>query len=96
WWWELVGWFLGSVALGAIFLLLIIYQDQAFDNWDGALQLSTVVAVLSQAAQSFLAISISSCIGQSKWFLLRERNRMIELETFDEASRGPEGSLKMI
>lgn len=59
-------------------------------------QLSTVVAALSQAAQSSLMVPVASCIGQLKWPWLQTRQPMSYIHIFDEATRGPNGSVWLL
>lgn len=60
------------------------------------MQISAVAAIFSQLAQSALIVSVSATIGQAKWSTLQEKRRTIDVERFDEAMRGPEGSMKML
>jgi hypothetical protein len=96
WRWELFTWALGTCAVAVIFGLLCWSKDKPLTRWHSKIQVSTIIAVLSQVAQSALIVSIAACIGQSKWVLLKDRQRIIEIQRFDEASRGPEGSLTLL
>jgi hypothetical protein len=70
WKWEIATWLLGSCALGAIIALLIIFQDRPLRDWTPHVRPAPVVAALSQIAQSALLFSVSSCIGQLKWYVM--------------------------
>jgi hypothetical protein len=69
WKWEFATWLLGSCALGTIVALLIIYRDHPLRDWTSEIRPAPVVAALSQIAQSALLFSVSSCIGQLKWYV---------------------------
>ncbi|KAF2432578.1 hypothetical protein EJ08DRAFT_732324 [Tothia fuscella] len=40
WWWELLTWILGTLAIGAIFAVLIIFSDKAQDTWTSKLSMN--------------------------------------------------------
>jgi hypothetical protein len=96
WRWEFSTWLLGTFALTAIVALVVLYRDRSLKEWTSDISLATVVAALSQVAQSSLLVSVSSCIGQLKWEWLRQKRPASDLDKFDEASRGPQGSLLLL
>lgn len=95
WRWELFTWLLGTLATATILGILLYYKDRSLHSWHSKVQIGATVAIFSQFAQSALVVSISACIGQSKWVWIRQKQLAIEVQRFDEASRGPEGSLKL-
>ena len=96
WKWELATWLLGTTALGSIITLLILYKDKPLEDWTFNFRLATTIAALSQVAQSALLVSVSSCIGQLKWSYLRNERSTLDISRFEEASRGPQGSLMLL
>ncbi|EMD88195.1 hypothetical protein COCC4DRAFT_33543 [Bipolaris maydis ATCC 48331] len=96
WKWELATWLLGTTALGAIITLLILYRDEPLRHWTASFSLATTIAALSQVTQSALLVSVSSCIGQLKWSYLRNERSTLDISRFEEASRGPRGSLILL
>ena len=96
WRWELFTWMLGSFALASTLAILVIYDNSSLDEWHSPVQISAIVAILSQTAQSALIVGIATTLGQAKWHWLKNTWSKIEIERFDEASRGPEGSLKLL
>jgi Protein of unknown function (DUF3176) len=96
WFWELSTWLLGTIVEGIMLVLLLHYSDQRLSSWHLKIQIQTVIAVLSQISQSALLISIASCIGQAKWFLMRQKQSTIKIQRYDYASRGPEGALRLL
>jgi hypothetical protein len=93
WLWELVMWLLGTVSLVLIVTLLAYFNKKPLSLWRSAITLNTIIAILSQATVSALLVSVSACIGQLKWLWLRRSNETRDVDTFDQASRGPHGSL---
>jgi len=96
WKWESLTWIVGTCALAGVVAVLVIYQDRSRKDWTLDINLATVVATLSQVTQSALMVSVSSCIGQLKWDWLRNKRSGSDLGKFDEASRGPHGSLMLL
>ncbi|KAF2833822.1 hypothetical protein CC86DRAFT_279516, partial [Ophiobolus disseminans] len=96
WQWEFTTWFLGSCALASIVVLLVIFQDRSLKEWPSGISLATTIAALSQITQSALLYAVSSCIGQLKWDWLRKKRSASDLDRFEEASRGPKGSLLLL
>ncbi|KAH7117632.1 hypothetical protein B0J11DRAFT_570868 [Dendryphion nanum] len=97
WRWELFTWMLGTISLITITSLLLWFRDAPVSAWKSKVQFSAIVAALAQVAQSALLVPVASCIGQMKWNLFSKtpRNTM-DLEMYDMASRGPEGSVKLL
>ena len=97
WRWELFTWSLGTVASLTFTALLFCFRDQPVDRWKSEVQMTAIIAALSQTAQSALLVPIASCIGQLKWTWFQKKPRgLINLEQYDQASRGPEGSMKLL
>lgn len=96
WSWELTTWVLGTAAFVVIVVLLITFEGKRFDEWHSDIQITTIIAALSQLAQSALLVSLAACLGQLKWTWLRDERSAQDLQLFDEASRGPYGSLRLL
>jgi hypothetical protein len=96
WGWEIATWVLGTAALVVIVALLITYRNERFDSWHSDIQITTIIAALSQLSQSALLVSLAACLGQLKWTWLRDERSAGDLQLFDEASRGPYGSLQLL
>jgi hypothetical protein len=80
----------------SILVLLLTFRDEPLYHWHSTVQISAIVAIMSQVAQSALIVSVAATIGQAKWSRLRKKQETLEIERFDEAMRGPEGSLKLL
>jgi hypothetical protein len=87
---------LGTAAFAVIVVLLITYRNKRFDSWHSDIQITTIIAALSQLAQSALLVSLAACLGQLKWTWLKDERSAQDLQLFDEASRGPYGSLCLL
>jgi hypothetical protein len=96
WTWELVAWVLATLSIAAVMLLLIFFDGELVSAWESRIGINTMVAVLSQAAVSALLVPITASISQLKWIWYQDRRDLSDLEAFDHASRGPQGSLRFL
>lgn len=96
WKWEIFTWSLGTCAFTAIVVLLLTFKDQPLHSWKSTVQVTTTVATLSQIAQSALLVPVSYCIGQLKWEWFGYSRPSIDIDRFDLASRGPDGSARLL
>jgi hypothetical protein len=93
WWWEVFTWLIGSAAFITIVALLIVFGNQPLNHWRlPKIQITTTVAALAQTAVSALIVSVSSCIGQLKWVWFGRNRPLLDIQGFDDSSRGPAGS----
>jgi hypothetical protein len=96
WRWELFTWLVGTTAVWVMLALLVTFNGKPLRVWKSQIQITAIVSVLSQLAQSALTVSVVASIGQLRWLWLRDRQRTIIIERLDEATRGPEGSLRLL
>jgi hypothetical protein len=97
WRWELFTWSLGTAAIFTIMILLSGFRNQPTEQWKSRIQMNAMIAALAQTAQTALLVPIASSIGQLKWIWFQQKPRStIDLERYDQASRGPEGSIKLL
>ena len=96
WKWELCIWLLGTAGLVANVVLLIRFNGVEQHKWNSNIQITAFVAALSQLSQSALLVPVGASIGQSKWGWLRTARKAIDVDRFDLASRGPDGSLRLL
>ncbi|ORY09853.1 hypothetical protein BCR34DRAFT_456083, partial [Clohesyomyces aquaticus] len=98
WLWELSTWLFGTLALFNIIVILGHFDGKFLHRWKSSISIHSIVAVLSQTTLSSLLVSTSSCVGQMKWFRCRNDGKkpLIDIDAFDLASRGLEGSLRFL
>lgn len=97
WLLELGALLLSSSALFTAIAILASYQGKLVTEWSFPTSINTVIAVLGAINKATLAFAVSACIGQHKWNLFKAKSGKLGLfECFDEASRGPWGSLWLI
>lgn len=93
---------MGAIVLSLFFMLAIIVVLKKIDgkpmsSWHMPLSPNTLIAVLSTLSKSAILFVISGCLGQLKWVYFEQRGqRLMDLQVFDDASRGPLRSLWLL
>jgi hypothetical protein len=107
WIWQISTALLSLAGLVAsIILLLSIQRHPRLSDWTFShaklritsnLSPNTLIAIFSAISKSAMLFAIADCIGQLKWVRFYQQPHLLrELQTYDEASRGPWGALKLI
>jgi hypothetical protein len=88
---------LAVAALVSAAVVLASYDGKALDEWRFATSINTIISTLGVISKASLAFAVSASIGQHKWNWFRERKDELHVfERFDEASRGPWGSINLL
>lgn len=70
-------------------VVLLAYNDQKpLQPWVLGITLNGVIAFLSFIWKACMSSVCAGCIGQLKWQWFQEKRPLIDMEMFDEASRG--------
>ena len=95
-WWPEIAWCAFNTALLiTLAAILKAYDKQPARQW--TVSLNTVVAAVSTICRASMAIPVSEGLSQLKWnAFARSQRPLIDLQTFDQASRGPFGSLILL
>lgn len=101
WLLEIVSWLISAICMGAIIAVLIVLKNQPLAKWpftSMGLTLNAFVAILSRIAGAALLLPVAEALGQLKWswFIKGDSKKMWDFEMFDNASRGPWGSLLLL
>ncbi|KAG8157784.1 hypothetical protein KVR01_012446 [Diaporthe batatas] len=98
WLWEISCIVFSLACLIAITILSHELDGTWTSKWSFFLQPSTIFSILITGAQSSMIVVISEVLGQLKWLQisLSTAHSVADLATFDSASRGPLGSLRLI
>jgi hypothetical protein len=97
WWWEI-----GAAALSMLSMLLIIVvlvkiNNRPLQTWRLPIQPNSLIAIFTTAGKTAMMVPAAACIAQLKWrHFHRRARRLNHLQLFDDASRGPWGSIMMI
>ncbi|QDS68752.1 hypothetical protein FKW77_004803 [Venturia effusa] len=96
WWKEIMSLFVAILALVAIALLLSFYDGKEQPAWKFSLNLSTLTAILSTLLRVTVAVIVAEVISQLKWHWYRRPLPLCHLTYFDQAARGPLGSILLV
>ncbi|KAL5115859.1 hypothetical protein ACEQ8H_006261 [Pleosporales sp. CAS-2024a] len=101
WLLEVVSWIFSALCMGAVIGVLIHLKDDSLSKWVLAektgLTLNAYISILSKMAGAALILPVSEALGQLKWsWFLEHSKQMWDFEIFDNASRGPWGSILLL
>ena len=94
---EIIALVVSVGAFGAICVILPMYDGRPLDTWSFVLSLNTIVSILGATSRVGMGFALSAALGQEKWNWYRKRDdKLVVFDRFDEATRGPWGSLKLL
>jgi hypothetical protein len=101
WLLEILSWLFSALCMAVIIGVLIYLKNDPLSKWSLAektgLTLNTFISILSKMAGAALILPVSEALGQLKWSWFLENSKQIwDFEIFDNASRGPWGSLLLL
>ncbi|KAF2797187.1 hypothetical protein K505DRAFT_226392, partial [Melanomma pulvis-pyrius CBS 109.77] len=98
WWWELSGVLVGVICTTLTATILFLLNGKSLNLWTLPIQPNSLVAIFSTIAKSALLVSIGECISQLKWMHFDDvrPKALSQIQVFDDASRGPWGSLVLL
>lgn len=97
WVWEFGSWIASALLLGGIALTLSIHNNQPLPEWPFGITINALISLLSTFSTSALMLVLTSVIGQGNWISCsRNDHRLSDFQPYDEASRGPWGSLMFL
>lgn len=101
-WWlsELFSWLVSAVCIGTIGVVLLRVNGQPTGSQpidSATLTPNSIISVLSGVAKAALLLPTAEAVGQLKWsWFFRNSRKLHDFETFDMASRGPWGSIRLL
>ena len=85
------------LCLIAMVITLAIFDNKTRPQLTQYITFDTIISILATGTRSCLLYATSSTLGQKKWTWFMSRHRRLrDVQTLDEASRGPLGSFKML
>lgn len=86
----------GCCCITAIISILAHIDNKPLDHWTLPVKPNSLIAVFSTIAKSALLMPISECISQLKWMHFEKSRALSHVQAFDDASRGPWGSMLFV
>ncbi|ORY68649.1 uncharacterized protein BCR38DRAFT_135933 [Pseudomassariella vexata] len=97
WTLEIVTILIAFAAVASIMGVLARFNGHALPEWPYYITLNALIALLATVATATMSISLQNGLSQLKWIRFKEaRVPLADMETFDEASRGTWGALKLL
>ncbi|KAL3490103.1 hypothetical protein BJX62DRAFT_226069 [Aspergillus germanicus] len=88
---------LSAGLLAGIICIFIKMKDKPLSNWTASITLTATISTLTTFCSAALMHSVSQFIGQLKWIHFKDgSHKLSHFEVFDEASRGPWGSILLL
>lgn len=83
--------------MGSILGVLARFNGHALPDWPYDITLNALIALLTAVTAAAMNNSVQNSMSQLKWIRFQEsRARLSDMETFDEASRGAWGAIKLL
>ncbi|KAH7121262.1 hypothetical protein B0J11DRAFT_62108 [Dendryphion nanum] len=96
WSWEICGALLSIVCTTLMASIFFSMNERPLSHWKLPIQPNSLIAVFSTVAKSALLVPVTECISQLKWIYFEKRHPLSHMQVFDDASRGPWGSLVLL
>lgn len=97
-WWgaEIICWGIAVLALLAIVVLLESHKDQPVPEWHFHITINSLISIFATASEMAMMMPVVECISQLKWLWFVRKEKLADFQAFDDASRGPTGSLILL
>ncbi|KAG8161194.1 hypothetical protein KVR01_009458 [Diaporthe batatas] len=96
WGLELLSLLFALASTIAVCVILGHANNRLLSSWTLPIQPNSLVSVFSTLAKTALMFPIASVISQMKWIWFQEPRSLVHLQSFDKASRGPWGAMRLI
>jgi hypothetical protein len=97
WIYEICALVISVTCMVATVIFLKRIDGRPLNDWKLPLSPNTLIAILSTLSKSAILLVITACISQLKWIYFSQRGRrVVDFQTFDDASRGPIGAVSLV
>jgi hypothetical protein len=96
WLWEIAGAVFSVLCIIAVILILATANGKPLSSWSFFVSPNALISIFSTLAKAALMVPVAACISQLKWIYFDKPHTLSELDVFEEASRGPWGSLELV
>ena len=96
WFLEISAVVLNLAAVTTIVVLLACTNGIALSEYTFIISFNAVISILGAISRVSLGFAIGSCLGQGKWNFFRKPSSIVGFRIFEDASRGPWGSLQLL
>ena len=93
---EILACLFSLVTLATIFIILNHWNSTDVGAWSHSWSLNSEIGLLATLSQIAIAVPLAAGISQLKWVWYKNTRKLSDLDIFDEGSRGPLGSVKLL
>ncbi|VUC34318.1 unnamed protein product [Clonostachys rosea] len=94
WTWEALALAWALLCLAAVVIVLAFISGKPVSSWRVPIGPNALIGVFSALAKAALMTAVPACISQLKWIHFSQSpRRLVDMQAYDDASRGPFGSL---
>ncbi|KAF6825193.1 hypothetical protein CPLU01_10399 [Colletotrichum plurivorum] len=95
WWWEILATLVSVICMVLLIALLCVIRETPLSRWTWQLEPNSVISILTTDSKTALMVPVAACLSQLKWKHVQQPQPLSHMQVFDDASRGPYGSLIM-
>ncbi|KAF2968381.1 hypothetical protein GQX73_g5218 [Xylaria multiplex] len=96
WWPELASLALSAIAFIATIVTLYPHDLQPLPHWPYSISVNALISVYVLVFKAAILYAVAAAMGQLKWLWYQKQRVLSDLDIYDQASRGPLGSLKIL
>jgi Protein of unknown function (DUF3176) len=97
WWlWEILSITTSLICMFGIVVTLKVFENKPLPALPSGITFNALISVLATLSKASTLVAVAACISQLKWQWFGETRKMRDFEIFDQASRGPWGSLQLL
>ncbi|KAE9372778.1 hypothetical protein N431DRAFT_340473 [Stipitochalara longipes BDJ] len=80
----------------AIITILAVHQEKSLPHWPYVISINSLVSIFTALTKSAMMLVVSAAISQMKWQWFTKPHALVDMETFDSATRGPWGAFSLM
>ncbi|KAI0096754.1 hypothetical protein GGR51DRAFT_578655 [Nemania sp. FL0031] len=97
WYLEILSSLLALACLAIIVTIIAAHQDKPLPEWPQLITINGLISVFGAIFKASLVMPVSEMTGQLKWsWFLKCPRPLLDIVRFDDATRGPWGSLLLL
>jgi hypothetical protein len=100
WWIELLSIIFSLLCLTSNVCVLATLNNKQYESWHIAgvdITPNTIISIIATFGKASLLLPVAEVVVHLKWLYFQARvQRLSDLQIFDDASRGPMGSLRLL
>lgn len=96
WWLCIASLIVSLLALGAIVVFLALVDGRSLPKLPLSITVNTYVSFFGTITKASMLVAVAESISQLKWLWFRQPRTLEDIQTFDDASRGPLGAVQLL